>query len=385
MKYLVLISLIMSMSLKLPAQINREDISKAIEEIRTKFAPDKRTAVFDIIFIAEGGKIVFSGETNLPEAKHELFSLFEKKEIEDKIDILPLKELGTKIFGIVNLSVANIRSKPDHTAELSTQVLLGSKLKILKSSKEWYYVQCEDDYLGWVDDDGVAMMDQQYFDEWIQAEKVIVTSAFTFAYSEPNTSSVPVSDVVIGDLLKYISTEDGYVRVEFPDGRLGFISNDQIENYQQWFNSRELTFNSINRTAHSMLGVPYVWGGTSIKGVDCSGFTKLVFQLNGIRLPRDASQQVFVGELIDTKNGFDKLIPGDLLFFGIKDQITSKERITHVAIYIGNLEFIHSSGRVRINSFDKSMKNFAAGRLKTFVIAKRILGFLGTKGIKQLN
>jgi cell wall-associated NlpC family hydrolase len=147
-------------------------------------------------------------------------------------------------------------------------------------------------------------------------------------------------------------------------------------------------FESIYHTAETLMGIPYVWGGTSIKGLDCSGFTKIIFQLNGIQLPRDASQQVHVGELVDIEDGFDKLLPGDLLFFGIKNPNSQKERITHVAIYLGNLDFMHASGRVRINSFNRSKSNFAENRFKTFIKAKRILSSVGENGvtlIKELN
>jgi cell wall-associated NlpC family hydrolase len=104
-----------------------------------------------------------------------------------------------------------------------------------------------------------------------------------------------------------------------------------------------------------------------------------------VQLPRDASQQVHIGELVDTKNGLDNLMPGDLLFFGSIDHITGKEKIFHVAIYLGNLEFIHASGRVRINSFDNTKSNFAEGRLKTFIKAKRVLGSLGRNDVKLIK
>ena len=246
-------------------------------------------------------------------------------------------------------------------------------------------MQCEDDYIGWIDDDGLTTMDKQRFEMWNRAKKVIITSPFTFSFIDKDEKSMPVSDVVQGNILKLISQEDSFVKVEFPDGREAFIHKVDINDYEEWLNSRKQSFEAINYSAHMMMGIPYVWGGTSIKGLDCSGFTKIVFQLNGVLLPRDASQQVNVGELVNTKNGFNNLLPGDLLFFSSNDQSSGKEKITHVAIYLGNLEFIHAAGRVRINSFDRSKTNFAEDRLKTFIKAKRILSSLGSNGVKLIK
>ena len=96
--------------------------------------------------------------------------------------------------------------------------------------------------------------------------------------------------------------------------------------------------------------------------------------MNGVIIPRDASQQVSIGEEVDTKNGFGNLQKGDLLFFGKKATEKSKERITHVAIYLGDMKYIHSSGRVRINSLDQNEEDFNKYRYDTFIRAKRILG-----------
>ena len=382
---LLFLSFILLMVHESFGQINSEDVSKIVDSIRNKYAPDKRTAIFNVDYTFENESIHLSGETNLPEAKKELLLQFEKSNVIDKIQLLPSEELGKNVFGIVNLSVVNVRTKPEHSAELATQVLLGSRLKILKSSSEWYLVQCEDDYIGWIDDDGLTAMDKQRFEMWNQAKKVIITSPFTFSFIEKDEKSMPVSDVVQGNILKFVSQEDGFVKVEFPDGREAFIPAVDIKDYEEWLNSREQSFEAINYSAHMMMGIPYVWGGTSIKGLDCSGFTKIVFQLNGVLLPRDASQQVNVGELVNTKNGFNNLLPGDLLFFSSNDQSSGKEKITHVAIYLGNLEFIHAAGRVRINSFDRSKTNFAEDRLKTFIKAKRILSSLGSNGVKLIK
>lgn len=385
MKYLIIILFFLTLTFESMTQTNSTDIKKIVEEIKIKFAPDSRTAIFNISAELNKKEVKLTGETNIPDAKKELLANLQKFEITDSVLTLPAAELGSKIYGIANLSVANIRTKPDHAAELATQVLLGTNLIILKSFHGWYLVQCEDDYIGWVDDDGIFPVDETEKDEWQTSQKIIVTSPFTLCYLQNDLSSSPVSDLVAGDILKFISSDNNFTLVEFPDNRKAFIQNEKVQEFENWLDSQNPTFEKIEQTAKLMMGVPYLWGGTSIKGMDCSGFTKTVFMLNGVQLPRDASQQVSVGELIDLQNGFDDLQPGDLLFFGRIDHISGKERITHVAIYLGNLEFIHASGRVRINSFDKSKNNFAESRFKGFMKAKRILTSLGKNGVKLIK
>ena len=122
------------------------------------------------------------------------------------------------------------------------------------------------------------------------------------------------------------------------------------------------------------MGIPYLWGGTSVKGMDCSGFTKTVYRLNGLELSRDASQQVQQGTLIETQQGdFSQLRPGDLLFFGQPANAGQAERVVHVGMWIGNNEFIHASGKIRVSSFSSTAPNFDEYELKRFLRAKRMI------------
>ena len=141
---------------------------------------------------------------------------------------------------------------------------------------------------------------------------------------------------------------------------------------------------NIIETAMKFLGLPYLWGGTSSKAVDCSGFTKTVFFMNGIILQRDASQQVLYGDLVNTSEGYGNLEPADLLFFGTHETDSTEERITHVGIYIGDGEIIHSSGRVRINSLLPGKENYSSYLDSIFIKARRILTRVGEPGIEPV-
>ncbi|MCB9206531.1 MAG: C40 family peptidase [Ignavibacteriales bacterium] len=357
-------------------KIDMENINSIISEIKANYAPDKRIALFNITPEQDGSSIILKGETNIQSAVNAIIEKLnsENLNVKNEINVLPDKNLGDKIFGIVNISVANIRSEPKHPAELATQSLLGTVVNVLKKENGWHLIQTPDKYISWVDDDGIFLVTNEEMKLWQNSEKVIVTEQYTSAFEKPDLKSDKVSDLVIGNILKKINISDNFTKIEFPDGRTGFIENNNVIDFNYWIKNINAERSSVINSASTFMGLPYLWGGTSSKGFDCSGFTKTVYYLNGIILPRDASQQVHVGELIDTENDFNNLLPGDLLFFGQKQTETHKEKITHVALYIGEGKYIHSSGRVRINSLKREDEDFNEYRLNTFIRAKRILG-----------
>lgn len=364
-----------------------EKVNSIIQQVKEKFAPDKRVAIFNIEATQSDNKIILRGETNLSNAKSELVKMMNNSNIkfEDEIGLLPSNKLGNKKFGVINLSVANIRSKPDNPAELATQAILGTPIKILKKGEDGYYlVQTPDGYIAWLDNDGFAFMDETELNNWLSSPKIIYTNVYGFSFSEANEKSQTVSDLVAGNLLKIIGEDSNFFLVNYPDGRTAYVKKDEAKLLNDWYNALNPTGESILKTAYRFMGIPYLWGGTSPKGMDCSGFTKTVYFLNGIILARDASQQVNTGELVDTKDGWKNLQPGDLLFFGRKASGDKKERITHVAIYIGDGDFIHASGRVRINSLNPAKSYYSQYRDNMFVRAKRILTSVGKNGIERI-
>jgi len=152
--------------------------------------------------------------------------------------------------------------------------------------------------------------------------------------------------------------------------------------YLDWVLSRNVDAENIIATAANFMGRPYLWGGTSPKAMDCSGFTKMVYYINGVELARDASQQVKDGDVVELDPELKHLQKGDLLFFGSKATPEKKERIWHVAIYLGNGKIIHASGAIKIESLLPSDANFAEKRLKTLIKARRIIGTTSAKDLK---
>ena len=281
-------------------------------------------------------------------------------------------EVGDPTYGILNLSVSNLRVEPDFSSEMTTQGLMGMPVRILQR-EDWVRIQTPDNYVGWVHRVGVHPVTKAELTAWNKAEKIIVTSHFGFVYSLPNQNSQTVSDVVAGNRLKWEGTKGAFYKVTYPDGRRGYISKKISMPEGKWRARLKQDAADIIRTAHTLMGVPYLWAGTSSKGVDCSGFVRTVLFMHDIIIPRDASQQACVGETIDISPDFSNLQPGDLIFFGRKATPERKERVVHVGMYIGNKRFIHSQGDVHISSFDPADELFDEFNLGRLLFATRII------------
>ena len=359
-----------------------------IREIKNTYAPDLRVSIFNIQGLKHGKNLILKGETNNPQSKRKLIDDFSAKKfnVVDSIHVLPDEKIN-EVFAVVRLSVCNIRTKPDHTAEMSTQSILGTPLKVYKIMNGWAQVQTPDNYIGWVDLSGIVLMTDDEKSNWLKLPKLISNSQLGFVLESEEEGSRPVSDIVTGSILglKGESLNKNFWIVSFPDKRIGYVPKNSFRKLEEFAEMMRFVSNDdIVNTAYQFMGAPYLWGGTSSKGMDCSGFTKTVYFLNGLIIPRDASQQVMAGDVVPLDENYSQLQMADLLFFGNK-RSDNTDRITHVALYIGNGKFIHSSGNVKIESLRKSDPDYNNFRSASLLQVRRYLNARNRTGLTKLS
>ena len=276
-------------------------------------------------------------------------------------------------YGVVDISVCNLRVTPDYDAEMASQALLGTPVHILQitDKNNWPQVQTPDTYTGWVHKDAITLMTFEQYHDWNAAPKVIVTALTGVVRAEASEHAATVSDVVAGARLRDLGRKGRYFRVGFPDGRTGYIRRSLAQREADWRKDLSREPSDILATALSMNGFPYIWAGMSPKGMDCSGFVRTVLFMHDIIIPRDSGPQSRTGERI---YGFDDLQPGDLVFFGRND--TAAPKVSHVGFYLGEGKFIHSLGLVKIGSFRPEDPEYDAYNTGRYLFAGRVLPFI---------
>lgn len=349
-------------------------INKELNNISSELVPDRRTGICDIKAEQRtGGTIILHGITTEPKAASFIINTLGKKynNLVDSILILPDTVVNKKYFGLVSLSVINLRKEPDHRAELVSQAVMGTPLLILQKEDSWIRVQTPDQYISWTDESSVSAMTSAEMNRWRRSERLLFNKNSGQIYCSPYDTCIE-SDIVSGSITELKGSAGKYVELRLPDGRTGFSVRENFISFDDFCNDYDLNVDAVLKSASLLTGLPYLWGGASSKGVDCSGLVKVSYFMNGLIMPRDASQQALCGIPVDVSGGFDNLQKGDLLFFGSVKE--SKMNITHVAIYKGHYEFIHSSGMVKVNSLDSSAINYSSYRRNSLLKASRLKG-----------
>ena len=230
------------------------------------------------------------------------------------------------MFGICNLAIIPLRFEPSDKSEIVSQVLFGEHFEILEQFKQWARIKMQyDDYEGWVDSKQFQPISESNFNQL--SEDAIILNADLIEYiTAPNNLLIPIP---LASSLSFLNhSEINTVNFDFEGTKISGIKP-----------KKEL----IN-TAFMYLNAPYLWGGKTPFGIDCSGFTQMVYKLNGYKLLRDASQQAKQGEPLSF---IEESEPGDLAFFD-----NDEGNIIHVGIIMENNYIIHASGKVRIDRLD---------------------------------
>lgn len=256
-------------------------------------------------------------------------------------------------FGFIHLAVVPLRAEASDSSEMVSQLLFGEALEVLQRLEKWSLVRnAADCYEGWLDN-------KQY--RPLSYEEYAVVVSWPYRASAPLTpvlfnsvrlnipmgSPLPATSIFcMGDInLQKMHAEGDKVARRTEMGMKGADKRVKAGSGNHTPNNIGVACTEPKDLARQLLHAPYLWGGKSLMGIDCSGLTQVVFSVCGIQLPRNASQQVLYGTRV---SGFNALMPNDLCFF-----CNPQGSIVHVGIYIGLGQIIHSSGRVRIDKLDE--------------------------------
>lgn len=350
-----------------------QNLNSFVQEIQKEFIPDTRVQLFEVQAEQEGNIIYLRGVSmNNAATTHLLDTLaqaYTSCEVKNEIRQLPDTLLGSYTWALVKQSAVPMRAKVGDYNEMVSQATMGTPIRLLDKQDNWYRVQSPDGYIAYMENTVLQLLTEPEMQAWKKSDnRYIYTAVNGWAYADPKENAQVVSDLVEGCIFQGEDYNSQFIQAILPDGRCAYVQKEACQTFETWGNQSIDSISATSLIAHAkrILGVPYLWGGISTKGLDCSGFTKLVFQSQGILLERDASQQQKYGEAIDASQ-LANLQPGDLLFFG------KTQRATHVGIYIGDTRFIHASGMVKINSLDPTQNDYNEKRHKTLICARRIL------------
>ena len=349
----------------------RQEIKRyddVIDAVRSDLKLDYRSCVFEVHIEQHDGRLLIRGVTTSAPALEELMRRLEeftdRRFIREEVEVLPDAGTTGESHVLVRAGVAPVYGDPALPAPQISQAVLGTRLDLLMRAGVWCRVRMEDGYLGWVHQGYLQFGDEEWAFAWERGTR-----------GEPSISLGAEMIDEAGRVFARLPWGARCVRFsqeqyELPDGRRGTIGSGEIvavDRIADWFPPRG---DSVSRTARRWIGAPYLWGGVTTGGVDCSGLVQAVFWLHGVALPRDSDQQSHMGHNIEPGENFSDLAPGDLLFFS-----ETPARVSHVAISLGGPHIVHSAlsnGGVDVNDLTGDLE--LEVRLRSvFTRAQRVL------------
>ena len=341
-----------------------------IEAVRKELKLDYRSSIFDVRVENRGGRLCILGATTVPGAVDALIARLaevedkDQKYIRDDVQRLPAAGTTGEVHVLVRAATAPVYEDPSLPAPQITQAVLGTRLDLLNRNGDWCRVRLEDGYIGWVHQGYLLFGGEEWAFSWERSARG--EPAISLGADLIDEAGRVFARLPWGARCVRFSSE----QYELPDGRRGAIGTGEvvpIDRITDWFPPRG---DSVTRTARRWIGAPYLWGGVTTSGVDCSGLVQAVFWLHGVALPRDSDQQSHMGDAIEPDSDFNNLNPGDLIFFA-----ETGKRVTHVAISMGGPHIVHSAltnGGVDVNNLAGDLE-YEAKLRSVFARAQRVL------------
>ncbi|MDX1623848.1 MAG: NlpC/P60 family protein [Gemmatimonadota bacterium] len=321
-------------------------LEERLASLRAEHAPDPRLEVWEVEVVSEGSVRRLTGATTSSAGRDALREAARQAGAEFGVRPLPDHQRGGALRGVAHRSVAHLRREPSHAAELVHQLLLGEEALVLREEGEWVQVRTADPYVAWThrgsllieeaEDAGAFQVRLESGEPppgtWI----VVGRGAVARNSSEPGAAAV--ADLVQGGRVRVERRAEGAVRVVLPDGTEGWVPAGDAVPADRLPTAFPRDGAAVVAHAGEFLGLPYLWGGASEKGFDCSGLVQRIWGLHGVRLPRDSDQQAGSGAPVDPGEDWSGVAAGDLAFFAPEGG-----RVSHVGLLAREGRLLHAS------------------------------------------
>ena len=263
-------------------------------------------------------------------------------------------------YAFVTTNLLDLWSGPDYDSERASQLLFAEPVKVLKESKDFWQVAQVDNYTGWADKRFLNTISKSAFEYYLKKINAVVALDRARLLDSAGNKTTEPYFLYYGTGIWISHIHKGFCKVVLPDKTVVFLKSRAVRPINKK-KSKNISGRRLVNEAFKFLGVPYLWGGISPAGFDCSGLVRAVCSRYGLYIPRDTGEQIKTGIKITR----DEIKAGDLLFFK-----------RHVGLAIGKEKIIHASrggGGVRINSLKPDMPNYRADLDRDFNQARRIL------------
>ncbi|MEJ5224876.1 MAG: alpha/beta fold hydrolase [Anaerolineales bacterium] len=353
------------------------DASDALYRYKMAHYADERDGIFDARL---SDARVLTGTVQTEAMKAEALRVLGAPPLEDHLRVLITDKTP---WALINRPVENMHRYGRTLTELVSQLRLGEAVRVMDTQNGWSFVySLHDHYTGWVRNNALHGCSASAVRRYQQGCTHIVSAMLAGAYPDPETSaalppsvqqaaSAGIHKIPFATLVQVIETHGGSAVVALPDGRKWWLDEADLLPLEQRPRPDAAGIAFTLNLMRQMAGVPYLWGGRTPYGYDCSGFAGTFYTFMGVDIPRDADQQFRAGMVVD-----GPLEPGDLVFFGdpVDEDSDRFERITHVGISLGSDEFIHANAAdwgVAYNSFNPNSAIFRQSLKESYRGARR--------------